>query len=90
VLVSAAECPAADFPEARMTELLEKAIRELRELSAPEQDVLAEFIASVVAERKFDRLLESPASIELLNKMADAALEEDRRGETIDLDELLR
>lgn len=73
-----------------MTELLERAIRELKELPAPEQDILAEFIATIIAERRFDRLLESPASIELLNKMADAALEEDRRGETVDLDELLR
>ena len=73
-----------------MTESLEKAIKGLRELPEPEQDILAEFIASVVAERKFDLLLESPASIALLNQMADAALEEHRRGETEDLEDLLR
>jgi hypothetical protein len=73
-----------------MTKLLDEAIDELRKLPEPEQDVLAEFIANIVAERQFDRLLESPASIALLEKMADAALEEDRRGETIDLEELLR
>ena len=73
-----------------MTESLEKAINDLRELPETEQDILAEFIAGIVADRKFDRLLESPASLELLNRMADAALEEHRRGETIDLEELLR
>jgi hypothetical protein len=73
-----------------MTEQLEKAISKLRELSEPEQDTLAEFIAGIVAERKFDRLLESPESLELLNKMADAALEADRRGETRDVEELWR
>lgn len=73
-----------------MTELLEKAINDLRELPEPEQDVLAEFIASIVAERKFDRLLESPESLAVLNKMADAAIEADRRGETRDLEELWR
>ena len=31
-----------------MTELLEKAIEKLRELPPPEQDVLAQFIASIV------------------------------------------
>ena len=73
-----------------MTKSLEKAIEELRKLPEPEQDILAEFIASVVAERKFDRLLESPASLALLEKMADAALEEHRRGETVDIEELWR
>lgn len=73
-----------------MTDQLEKAITELRDLPEREQDILAEFIASIVAERKFDRLLESPESLELLNKMADAALEEHRRGETRDIEELWR
>lgn len=73
-----------------MTDLLEKAISGLRELPDREQDILAEFIASIVAERKFDRLLESPESLELLNKMADAAVEEHRRGETRDIEELWR
>lgn len=73
-----------------MTKLLEKAIDELRQLPEPEQDVLAEFIANIIAEGKFDRLLESPESLDLLNRMADAALEEDRRGETLDIEELWR
>lgn len=73
-----------------MTELLEKAINGLRELPEPEQDILAEFISGIVAERKFDRLLESPESLEVLHKMADAALEEDRRGKTRDIEELWR
>ncbi len=73
-----------------MTDSFEKAIAELRALPELEQDVLAEFIASIVAERKFDLLLETPASIELLNKMADAALEEHGRGETVDMEELFR
>ncbi len=73
-----------------MTEALEKALDQLRELPEPEQDILAEFIASIVAERKFDRLLESPESLAVLNRMADAALDEHRRGETIDLEEICR
>ena len=73
-----------------MTKLLEKAIDQLRELPETEQDVLAPFIADIIAERKFDRLLESPESLEILNRMADAALEQDRRGETRDIDELWR
>jgi len=73
-----------------MTKALDKAIDELRALPEPEQDVLAEFLEGIIAERKFDRLLESPESLELLNRMADAALEDHRRGETRDIEDLCR
>jgi hypothetical protein len=76
--------------EAALVESLEKAIKELRGLPEPEQEVLADFIASIVAERKFDRLLESPASLRVLEKMAEAAMEEHRRGETMDVEDLCR
>jgi hypothetical protein len=73
-----------------MPALLDKAISELRALSTPEQDAVAEFVLDVIAERKFDQLIESEASIRVLEKMAKAALEEHRRGETIDIDDLCR
>jgi hypothetical protein len=69
---------------------LEKAISELRALPQAEQDAVAEFVMEVIAERKFDQLIESEASIRLLEKMADAALTEHREGKTLDLDEICR
>jgi hypothetical protein len=73
-----------------MTKHLENAIAEMRSLPEREQEAISQFILDVIAERKFDRLLESEASLRLLERMADEALEADRRGETIDVEDLCR
>ena len=73
-----------------MTKHLERAIAEMRALPEKEQDTLSGFVLEVIEERKFDQLLESEASLRLLEKMAREALEEDRRGETIDVEDVCR
>ena len=73
-----------------MTKHLERAIAEMRALPEKEQDTLSDFVLEVIEECKFDQLLESEASLRLLEKMAREALEEDRRGETIDVEDVCR
>jgi hypothetical protein len=60
----------------------------MRALPEPDQDILAEFVLEVVAERRLDRLLASDASLRLLERMAQAAIEEHRQGKTIDLNDV--
>ena len=68
-----------------MTELLQKAIREIEKLPSEEQDALAAWIlAELAAERRWTQVL--ARSQDALAQLAQEALEEHRRGETQPLD----
>ena len=70
-----------------MTQLLEKVIHKISELSPSQQDEFASFmLAELESEERWDSLFAS--SQELLSKMADDALTEFRAGsmELLDLD----
>lgn len=72
-----------------MTQLMEKALSEIRKLPEEEQDALAAWILEELeAERKWNASLSQ--SEDLLAEMADEALKEHRAGKTkaLDLDEL--
>lgn len=68
-----------------MTKALEKAFQAASRLPASEQDVLAEAIlAELQTEEEWERLLAS--SSDVLERLADEALEEHRAGRTQPLD----
>ncbi len=68
-----------------MTQMLEEAIRVVKELSEPEQDAIAAAILAEVEDER--RWAESFArSHDLLEKLAQEALEEHRAGSTLPLD----
>ena len=68
-----------------MTSLLEQAFAKAAQLSAAEQDLLAEFLlAELEAENAFDRRIEQSAH--KLVKLAEEALAEDDAGLTEELD----
>lgn len=68
-----------------MTELLQKAIREIEKLPVEEQDAVAAWIlAELAAERRWARAL--ARSQDALAQLAQEALEEHRRGKTQPLD----
>lgn len=72
-----------------MTQLMEKALSEIRKLPEEEQDALAAWILEELeAERKWNASLSQ--SEDLLVQLADEALKEHRAGKTkaLDLDEL--
>jgi hypothetical protein len=71
-----------------MTRLLEDVIRKVGELSEDEQKVIAaQILETIEDEEAWGRLLRKyPAK---LHKLAANALDEDRRGETRPLDEIL-
>ena len=64
-----------------MTQLLEKAISEIRKLSNDEQDAIAAVLmAELESERRWERAFESTA--DQLSGLADEALREYREGKT--------
>ena len=64
-----------------MTELLQKAFLEASRLPEPDQDALAAWILEEIAsERRRDEAFARSADV--LARMAEEALEEDRRGRT--------
>lgn len=80
----------APFLEVVVGKQLERAIDKMRALPEQEQDALSDFVLEVIEEREFDQLLASDASLRLLERMAQAALDADRRGGTVDIDEVIR
>lgn len=72
-----------------MTKLLEKAFEKASSLSELEQNALAKWLLEELdSEQKWDRLF--AASEDLLDRLADEAIEDDRQGKTqpLDLDSL--
>jgi hypothetical protein len=71
-----------------MTELLEKAVRVAEALSADEQDAIASQIIETLEDEVAwkEQLSRKPAK---LCDLAEEALREHRRGETLPLDEIL-
>jgi hypothetical protein len=68
-----------------MTELLERAIAQLKTLSAAEQDAIAAMIlAEIEDERRWDEAFAHSPNI--LEKLATEAMAEHRAGKTLDLD----
>ena len=64
-----------------MTQLLEKAISEIKKLSSDEQDAIAAvLISELTSERQWKRAFDSSA--EQLSSLANEALEEYRTGKT--------
>ena len=74
-----------------MTELLEKAFAKASELPQEEQDRFARFLLSELeSELRWAELFDRPESEDLLERLADEAVEAHRAGLTrpLDLDEL--
>lgn len=70
-----------------MTELLQKAIDELKRLPAKEQDNIArELLEMLASERRWDGLFADPRSEGLLAKMAEKARRDVAAGDLIDGD----
>lgn len=68
-----------------MTKLLERAFKEAEKLSKEEQDMLARVLLDELAsERRWDELF--AGSQDILDQLADEALEEHRAGRTKELD----
>lgn len=68
-----------------MTQLLEKAFAKASELSAEEQDAIAELVLKEIeSEKRWDEAF--AGSPDLLSELADEALAEHRAGKTEDLD----
>ena len=68
-----------------MTELLEKAFEEASKLSEFEQNVLAkQLLNELTAEKRWEQAFAS--SEDILNALADEAIEEHRQGKTKPLD----
>ena len=68
-----------------MTQLLERAISEIRKLSSDEQEAIAVVLmAELEAERRWERAFEATA--EQLSSLAGEALDEDREGKTEPVD----
>src|ERR1051326_1870698 len=73
-----------------MTSALKKAWDEVTKLPPDQQDTMAAIILEELAsERKWDELLSSKESQDLLARMADEAIDEHRQGRTRPLDEVL-
>jgi len=70
-----------------MSELMEQAIHEVRQLSEPDQEAIASIILQETeSERQWDELFARPRSAEMLSLMADKALAEARAGRARKLD----
>jgi hypothetical protein len=68
-----------------MSKLLDDAFAAVRELPIEEQDWIAAcLLAEIDANRKWDELLAQPSDV--IERMADEALENHRRGNTLPLD----
>lgn len=74
-----------------MTQLMERAIQELTKVPEEEQDHIAALVLDEVlhVEQKWDALLASNKSHDLLAQLADEAIAEFERGETLPLDDFL-
>ena len=74
-----------------MVPKLREAFEKLEALSEPEQEALADSLLMMLEEeeRKWDELFARRDILAALNVLAEEALEEDRRGETRPLEELL-
>ena len=71
-----------------MTEALEKAITKARSLSPEEQNRLARLIEEEYEQLEWRRLVESPASLALLDELAEHARQQERAGTVTPLEEL--
>ena len=72
-----------------MTVLLEKALERAQGLSDEDQDVIAtQILATIEAEDAWQVRFAAKRSI--LERMAEEAVEQDKQGLTLDLDELIR
>lgn len=71
-----------------MTALLEKAMADASKLSEEMQDLIASRILDTIEDEQWASV--TPEKRNLLQRMADEAIEEHRRGETIPLDDLLK
>ena len=70
-----------------MTELLEQAIEQLKELTAEKQDAIATLIIEEMADDlKWETMFASPQSQNLLASLAAEAMAEYRLGKTEELD----
>ena len=70
-----------------MNALLDKAIFAIRQLPEAEQEAIArELLERIEADARWDTLFADPRSEALLERLADEALDEIRRGEVIDGD----
>jgi hypothetical protein len=70
-----------------MNALLDKAIFAIRKLPEAEQKAIArELLDRIEADARWDTLLADPRSESLLDRLADEALDEIRRGDVVDGD----
>jgi sugar-specific transcriptional regulator TrmB len=70
-----------------MNALLDKAISAIKKLPEPEQEATArEVLERIEADARWDKLFADPRSEALLERLADEALNEIRRGDVIDGD----
>jgi hypothetical protein len=70
-----------------MSQLMERAIQEARQLPESDQEAIASIILQEIdAERRWEELFARPESAELLSRMADEALVEVRSGRARKLD----
>jgi hypothetical protein len=70
-----------------MSRLMEQAIQKVKELPESDQDALASILLQEIeAERRWDELFSRPESLDLLARMADAALAGARAGRARKLD----
>ena len=65
-----------------MIEALEKAFQDAQALPEPQQQQVADLIEELVADMRWDELLESPKSVKMLDEMAAKALSDLREGRT--------
>ena len=65
-----------------VTQKLQNVINKVQQLSAADQDVLAEEIVDLLDEREWDRLFAAPRSQRVLQQMADEALKEHEAWQT--------
>lgn len=74
-----------------MSQLMERAFREARQLPEADQEAIAAIILQEIeSERRWDELFSRPESADLLSRMADEALRGMRAGRAkkLDLDDL--
>ena len=70
-----------------MTELLQQAFLDVERLPADQQDAIAAMVREELEEREWDALVSSPASQELLVRLAAEARRADDAGETEESDD---
>ena len=70
-----------------MTQLLDQAIAQARQLSEADQEAIASIILrEIESERRWDELFSRPESVDLLGRLADETLTEHRAGRVRKLD----